>query len=218
MEDDSSSEQVVDSADAPSIPNLQGNIYMAPTGGSHTTFQVGESPASVEWTQATPPIASAQFSLAHMARVPPPPPPQVTALAPGQNSIPYFGSWYSAGVDWTYSGDAGAATFSWSMGGLPTGPGGSSIVSDVVGPQKGDFQIAFAAKPTSCLLSFNITPSQAFMGPQLVLVYVDGQYVGALADGTQVVITGTDLSLSIDFRGESETTEVQVTYTLQYQW
>lgn len=218
MKDDSSIGPVSSIEEATSIPNLQGNIYMAPTGGSHTTFQVGESPASVDWVQASPPVASGQFSLAHMARVPPPPPPQVTDLAPGDNSIPFFGSWYSAGIDWTYSGGAGAATFSWTMGGLPTGAGGWSIVSDVVGPQKGDFQIAFATEPTSCLLSFNITPSQAFMGPQLVLVYVDGQYVGALADGTSVVIKGSVLGLSIDFRGEAESTELQVGYTLQYQW
>lgn len=218
MDDANSSGQVSGSEAAEPIPNLQGTIYMSPTGGSHTSFQMGESPVSLDWTQGTPPLASAQLVLAHMARVPPPPPPQTTPLTPGDNSVPFFGSWYSASVGWTYAGDTGAATISWSMGGLPTGPTGSNIVSDVLGPQKGDFQIAFAAKPTTCLLSFNITPSQAFMGPQLVLVYVDGEYVGALADGTQVVITGTDLSLSIDFRGESEATEVQVTYTLQYQW
>ncbi len=218
MSDAKGSEQVADSEETAPIPNLQGSIYMTATGGSHTRFQVGESPVSLDWTQGTPPLLSAQFVMAHQPRVPPPPPPQTTDLAPGDNSIPFFGFWYSAAVDWTYSGDTGAATFSWTMGGLPTGPTGWNVVSDILGPQKGNFQIACAAEPTSWLLSFNITPSQGFIGPQLVLVYVDGEYVGAFADGTQVVIKGSVVNLSIDFRGESETTELQVGYTLQYQW
>ena len=200
------------------IPNLQGNISMTATGGSHTANKVGQSPASVDWTQGSPPVASAQFSLARMPRPPVPPPPQVTDLAPGENSIPILGDWSSASVSWTYGGgDGGASTFAWTMGGLPVGPSGSTYVSEAVGPQKGNFQIAFAEEPTSCLLSFQVNPSQAFIGPQLVLVYVDGDYVGALADGTSVVIHGKVLTLAVDFRSESYT-DLQVGYTLQYQW
>jgi hypothetical protein len=200
-----------------SIPNLQGSISLNATGGSHSANQVGQSPASVDWTQGSTPVASAQFSLAHMARIPMPPPPQVTDLTAGENSIPIFGDFSSASVSWTYGGDSGAATFAWGMGGLPVGPSGSTYVSEAVGPQKGNFQIAFADAPTSCLLSFQVNPSQAFIGPQLVLVYVDGEYVGALADGTSVVIEGKSLTLAVDFRAESFT-DLQVGYTLQYQW
>ena len=146
-----------------------------------------------------------------------PPPPSVTDLAVGQNSIPIFGDFSSASVSWTYGGDAGAATFAWTMGGQPVGPTGSTYVSEAIGPQKGNFEIAFADVPTSCLLSFQVNPSQAFIGPQLVLVYVDGEYVGALADGTSVVINGKNLTLALDFRAESFT-DLQVGYTLQYQW
>jgi hypothetical protein len=217
MSDAGNSEQVEGSEDASYIPNLQGNIYMTPTGGSHTTFLVGQSPAAVDWTQGATPLASAQFGLAHQPRIPMPPPPQITALNPGQNSIPLFGSWYSASVEWTYAGASGAGTFSWGTAGLPTGAGGANIVSNIVGAQQGVYEIAFGAQPTACLLSFNITPSQGFMGPNLVLVTVDGQYIGALADGTSVVINGTVLSLTIDFRGDT-VTQLQVGYTLQYQW
>ncbi|HYE29236.1 MAG TPA: hypothetical protein VEA61_13530 [Allosphingosinicella sp.] len=217
MTDAKSSEQVSDGEGAATIPNLQGSIYMSATGGSHTSAQVGGSPAAVDWTQGPSRVSTAQFILAHMPRVPPPPPPLITDLTVGDNSIPIFGSWYSAAVTWTYAGDTGAATFSWKMGGLPTGPTGWNLVSDIIGPQKGNFDIAFATQPTSCLLSFQVTPSQAFMGPQTVLVYVDGQYVGALADGTQVVIKGTVVTIGVDFRAESFT-DLQVGYTLQYQW
>ena len=199
------------------IPNLQGSIYMTPGGGSQTTFLVGQSPATVDWTQGATPLASAQFGVGHQPRIPMPPPPQITPLNPGQNSIPLFGSWYNASVEWTYAGDTGAGTFAWGTAGLPTGAGGANIVSNVVGAQQGVYEIAFAAQPTACLLSFNITPSQGFVGPNLVLVTVDGQYIGALADGTQVVINGTVLSLTVDFRGDT-VTELQVGYTLQYQW
>jgi hypothetical protein len=204
-----------DGADA--TPNLQGSINMTATGGALTSFQVGTSPATVDWAQGSPPVASAQFSLAHMPRVPMPPPPMVTDLTPGENSIPVSGNWYSASVVWTYDGDSGAATFSSNMGGLPQGPTGWNIVSAIASPQQGNFQIAFASEPTACLLSFSITPAEAFMGPQLVLVYVDGNYVGALGNGTQVVINGKVVSLVVDFRAESYT-DLQVGYTLQYQW
>lgn len=199
------------------IPNLQGSISMTATGGSHTASQVGQSPASIDWTQGSPPLASARFTLARMPRPPVPPPPQVTDLVPGENSVPIIGDWSSASVSWTRSGGDGAGTFAWSMGGLPAGPSGSTYVSEAVGPQKGNFRIAFADEPTSCLLSLQVAPSQAFMGPQLILVYVDGNYVGALADGTSVVIHGKVLSLAVDFRSESYT-DLQVGYTLQYQW
>jgi hypothetical protein len=202
---------------AATIPNLQGTINMTATGGALTSFQVGTSPASVDWTQGSPPVASAQFSLAHMARIPMPPPPMVTDLTPGENSIPISGDWYSASVSWTYAGDSGAATFSSNMGGLAKGPTGWNIISAIASPQQGNFQIALAPEPTPCLLSFNITPAQAFMGPQLVLVYVDGEYVGALGNGTQVVINGSVVTLVVDFRAESFT-DLQVGYTLQYQW
>src|SRR3954468_12401917 len=202
---------------AATIPNLQGSINMTATGGALTSFQVGASPATIDWTQGSPPVASAQFSLAHMPRIPMPPPPMVTALNPGENSIPISGDWYSASVSWTYDGESGAATFSSNMGGLPQGPTGWNLVSTVARPQQGNFQIAFACAPTSCLLSFNIMPAEAFMGPQLVLVYVDGDYVGALGNGTQVVIEGKVVTLVVDFRAESFT-DLQVGYTLQYQW
>lgn len=215
---DQSNENALGNAgDAVSIPNLQGSISLTATGGFHSVNQVGQSPASVDWTQGSPATASAQFTLAHLPRAPVTPPPSVTDLSAGENSIPIFGDWYSAAVSWTYGGDAGATTFAWTMGGLPVGPSGSSYVSEPVGPQKGNFQIAFADEPTSCLLSFQVTPSQAFMGPQLVLVYVDDVYVGALADGTSVVINGKNLTLALDFRAESFT-DLQVGYTLQYQW
>ena len=217
MSDERSSDQVSGSEGAASTPNLQGSIYMTATGGSHTSAEVGQSPANVDWTQGSPPLAGAQLTLAQRPHIPVPPRPQVTDLSPGENSIPFFGDEDTASVSWTYSGDSGAATFAWSTGGLPTGPTGSNIVSEVIGPQKGSFQIAFAAEPTSCLLSFQVTPSQAFMGPQLVLVYVDDQYVGALADGTQVVVKGSVLRLEVDFRSESFT-DLQGGYTLQYQW
>jgi hypothetical protein len=211
-------EQAATGAGADPIPNLQGNISMTATGGFVSTYKVGQSPATVDWAQGTPPIASAQFIVARMPRIPMPPPPLATNLAPGENSIPILGNWWSASVSWTYSGNSGAGTFSSNMGGLPVGPSGSNIVADIVEPQKGDFQIAFADEPTSCLLSFQISPSKgSFRGPELVLVYVDGQYVGAFADGTQVVIKGSVLGLGVDLRGESFTA-VQIGYTLQYQW
>jgi hypothetical protein len=202
---------------AAATPNLQGSINMTATGGAITSFQVGTSSATVDWAQGNPPVASAQFSLAHMPRIPMPPPPMVTDLNPGENSIPISGDWYSASVAWTYDGDSGAATFSSDMGGLPQGPTGWNIISAIASPQQGNFQIAFAAEPTACLLSFSITPAEAFMGPQLVLVSVDGNYVGALGNGTQVVITGKVVNLVVDFRAESYT-DLQVGYTLQYQW
>jgi hypothetical protein len=203
--------------DAAATPNLQGSIDMTATGGALTSFQVGTSPAAVQWSQGSPPVASAQFGLAHMPRIPMPPPPMVTDLTPGENSIPFYGDWYSASMVWTYEGDSGAATFSSKMGGLPQGPTGWNIVSAIASPQQGNFQIAFAAEPTSCLLSVTVTPAEAFMGPQLVLVYVDGNYVGALGNGTQVVINGKVVNLVVDFRAESYT-DLQVGYTLQYQW
>ena len=199
------------------LPNLQGSISMTATGGFHTANQVGQSPATVEWTQGSAPIASAQFSLAHMPRIPMPPPPQITDLTPGENSIPFFGSWSSASVTWTYSGDSGAGTFAWGMAGLPVGASGSTYVTEVVGPQKANFDIAFADAPTSCLFSIRITPSQGFMGSETVGIYVDGNYFGSLADGSVVVITGKVLTLQVDFRSET-IPDYQVGYTLQYQW
>lgn len=218
MMDQSNDNETATGPGADAIPNLQGSISLTATGGSHTANQVGQSPASVDWTQGSTPVASAQLILAQRPHPPITPPPQITDLSPGENSIPLFGNFYSASVSWTYGGGGeGSATFAWSMGGLPVGPSGSTYVSEAIGPQKGNFDIAFADTPTSCLLSFQVNPSQAFMGPQLVLVYVDGDYVGALADGTSVVITGKVLTLAVDFRAESYT-EVQVGYTLQYQW
>lgn len=210
-------EQVCADAGADPIPNLQGNISMTGTGGFVSTYRVGDSPATIDWAQGSPPVASAQFVLAHMPKMPPPPQPQTTDLSPGENSVPIFGNWWSASVGWTYSGDSGAATFSLNMGGLPTGPSGSNLVAEIVGAQKGNFDIAFAAEPTSCLLSLQISPSQAFIGPETVGVYVDGEYVGSFPDGTVVVIKGSVLTFNVDFRAESFT-EIQVGYTLQYQW
>lgn len=200
------------------VPNLQGNISLTATGGFHAVYQVGQSPASVDWAQGSTPVASAQLSLGQRMHPPITPPPQVTDLTVGENSVPIYANVTNASVGWSYgeSGD-GAATFTWGMGGLPVGPSGSTYVSEAISARQGSFQIAFADTPTSCLLSFQVSPSQAFMGPQLVLVYVDGNYVGALADGTSVVITGKVLTLAVDFRAESYS-EVQVGYTLQYQW
>lgn len=215
--DQSNDTQVGAGQDADYIPNLQGNISLTATGGSHSTTQIGQSPVGVDWVQGSTPVASAQLSLGQRMR-PPITPPMVTDLNVGENSIPIFGNSTSAWVSWTYgAGGEGAATFNWGMGGLPVGSSGTTYVSEATSAQQGSFQIAFADTPTSCLLSFQINPSQAFMGPQLVLVYVDGNYVGALADGTSIVITGKVLTLSVDIRAESYT-EVQVGYTLQYQW
>jgi hypothetical protein len=203
---------------AATTPNLQGNIYMTTNGGTLASYQLGTSPASVDWTQGSAPVANAQFILAHAPRSPiPPQPPMVTNLKPGENSIPFWGDWYSASVSWTYDGESGAATFSSNMGGLPLGPTGWNIISAIASPRQGNFQIAFASEPTSCLLSLAVTPAEAFMGPQLVLVYVDGTYVGALGNGTQVVINGKVVSLAVDFRAESYS-DLDVGYTLQYQW
>jgi hypothetical protein len=210
-------EQAAPGAGADPISNLQGNISMTATGGYMSTLRVGESPATVDWVQGSPPIASAQFSLAHMPRIPMPPPPLITNLSPGVNSVPAGTDWWTASVDWTYGGDSGAGTFSLNMADVPAGPGGSNLVGQIVGAQKGNFDIAFASEPTSCLLSLQITPSQAFMGPETVGVYVDGQYVGSFPDGTVVVIKGSVLTFNVDFRAESFT-EIQVGYTLQYQW
>lgn len=212
-----SAEQEAAGAGTDPIPNLQGNISMTATGGYLSTFKVGQSPATVDWVQGSPPIASAQYSLAHMPRIPMPPPPLITDLSPGVNSVPAADNWWSATVGWTYSGDSGAGTFSLAMADVPAGPSGSNLVGEIVGSQKGNFNIAFASEPTSCLLSLQITPSQAFMGPETVGVYVDGQYVGSFPDGTSVVIKGSLLTFNVDFRAESFT-EIQVGYTLQYQW
>lgn len=193
---------------------VQGNITLQPDQGGHTSFSVGSSPATVDFQQGTPPVAGATFSLRHRPRIPMPPPGPVTPLTPGENDIPFFGSFGNATLWWTCSADGGAATFSWKMAGLPVGPNGWSFVSAPASAQQGEFQIVATAEPATWLLTLSVTAEQK----PIVLVYADGNYLASLSDGDNIVVTGRTVALAIDARtGTPELQTVSVAYTLQSQ-
>lgn len=192
-----------------SSPPPGGSISLTSFGGSLAWSQFGRSPARVEWKQGNPPMGKAQFMVQRAAHIPRrPAASETTDLTVGDNTILFSsGPWDDAQIFWTYSGgmgEPGAATFSSSMEG-PVGPSSWNTVAEVIGPQQANFQIAFAAEPTSLLLHVQLESTPATVRPILVRVSVDGVFAATLADGCEIAIKGQVVTLGLDIRPDNVT-------------
>ena len=160
-------------------------------------------------------MASAAFALEEPSRPNLPPPPlQVKDLSVGENSIAIPEGTAHAQVDWRQSDEPGAGTFSWTMGGLPVAAHGSSFVLEVIGPQQGNFHIAFARERASRLLRLDILQPPPDPRQVLIRVCVDGDYVGTLSDKCEILLEGKVVTLGLDCRGDP-VADVMVGYALR---
>lgn len=192
---------------------LQGDIVLSAGWGSFSMLNVGPGTAVVEWTQGNPPLQSAALNRSQMPLIPMPRPYPPTALQPGPNPVPIDGYWYRAGIDWAYSGEAGAAKFSMNLPGIPTGPDGWAEAARIESPWQGTFQILATPEPASWTVYFNIQVYDTTASPS-VMMYVDGAFLATCVDRMEVVANGKVVSLAVDARGFAPTGQIELGFII----
>lgn len=193
---------------------LQGWIALTPRGGSHSC-PAGQGSAMVTWIEGSLPLASAQFAVQPASRPNSPPPPlEIKDLEVGENSIDIPEGSATAQLDWKQGDEPGGGNFAWTMGGLPVDADGSSFVSEVIGPQQGNFHIAFAEEPATRLLRLELVQPPPDPRQVFIRVCVDGSEVGILSDRCQILIKGKVVTLGVDCRADP-VAALLVGYTLQ---